>query len=304
MPTTPSPPLFSLFVQAAQKHGISHAFLLAVADAESGLDASKVDRSHYVGSAIDLTRRGIFQLSDQQIEELQIADPTDPAQQLEAVGGMFASLKEMSEGSAYWDVMAGIFYFARMGKGEYPSSLLAGSARFHNYCQGANADHWPNPPHDYAIKIRESRKVYQDVGKPIGNNALEQLRNAVANMRELYPGMQPSLAKLEADLSEYNANKQTPQYADYDPGNLELHSLWFDYSNFFDQVPYTDASTPAPWRMEPSIKKVELPGVELAQKAAEKAGEALGKLDEYVLIGLGIAGALGALWVVVNRKRS
>jgi hypothetical protein len=135
-------------------------------------------------------------------------------------------------------------------------------------------------------------------------------------MRELYPGMQPSLAELERNVAKY-AEAKTFSATEHDKGNLGLHNLWFDYARFFDAAPYTDNTTPAPPRIEPNVPdKIGNPALgavkglwdaaaDAAAKAAGKAAGAIGeKLDEYVLIGLGIAGALGALWVIVNRKRT
>lgn len=312
MPKIPSPQLFTLFVKAAKQHSISHSFLLAVADVESGLDVAKVSDGHYAGAANEFTRRGLFQLSDAQLAELKL-DAGDAAAQINAVAAMFGDMRASVEDQApEWDVFAGAFYFAKLGRGEYPSSISAGILRLRANCEGPNADHWPNPPQQYVKAIREARRFYADAAQPEGSTPFAKLDNAVKRMRELYPGLQPMLAKLADDLTRYGA-AQASQLADADPGLLHLHDLWFDYARFFDAVPYTDNTTPAPWRIEPNVAdKLKVPAFEGAkelwntttQKAGELVEQAGEKLDKYIMIGLGIAGALGALAIVVNRKRS
>lgn len=316
MPANPSPQLFTLFVRAAKQHGISHSFLLAVADVESGLDAAKISDGHYAGAASEFTRRGLFQLSDQQLAELQL-DAGDAEAQINAVADMLAQLKAFADDDPLWDEFAGALYFAKLGRGEFSSSIAAGAQRLAANTDGPNADHWPDPPQAFVKAVRASRRYYQDAGQPEGSKPFDKLKNAANRMRELYPGLQPMLAKLVEDLSEYGA-AQASQILDSDPGLLHLHDLWFDYARFFDAAPYTDSTTPAPWRIEPNVAdKLKVPAFEGAKEVfadakkaagelvdkgselAEKAGE---KLDTYILVGLGIAGALGALWIVVNRR--
>jgi hypothetical protein len=283
MTAQPTPELYTLFLQNAQRYGVPLTLLEALAFEFSQLDASKV-----VGN-----KKGLFGFDDIQRTALAITDALDPAQNVDAAARVLAEMIEA------------------FGKRVDVPWMLAGwhlgSVTAVVHLGGVTPDSWPADVRRFIEKIQRMRYWYQDRGMPRGADRVEHLQNAINALADANLG---SAANSGALINQArDAMMQYKLSLIPDVGWIRLQEVWHLYVAAFDAAPVTNENTPVPERIDPDWWRAQavqwtptLANIGTAiEDAATKAGE---KLNELAIAGLSIVAGLGVLWVMLNRRRN
>lgn len=228
MAVLPTSDVYVALRDAAVKSQVPITLLMAVAWAESSFDPKAIGSPTSEG----WRAQGLMQLSPAIVAKYGVSDPFSAAQ----------------------SAAAGARYIAALGstlKWNVPKMLAAYNWGPGNVARAIREKKtYPKSVQDYIRKVTRARSYYEDAaGEPVGDTWVKQLGNAVDGLEKLNPAWKPA-QDLKARWSLWLRMFGSAPLVDLSPATQDL---WTDYERAFMRAPLTDATTPAPRKLEPNL---------------------------------------------------
>lgn len=277
MAAEPTASVLEALTAAARATNVPLSLLWGIAFAESGFDPSKVGPYTRSGEQA----RGLMQLMPSIVDTYKVSDPFDAAQNAMAAARELARLGKALKWN--WQDMLSAYVWgptayarARTAKQPIPAEVSM-----------------------YVRRALAARDVYRNkAGRPRGTATLVQAINAAT---EALAALNPSWAPASMARDSWRPFWESAGVAELPDAHAaarqDVTAYWRNYQLAYERAPITDASTPPPELIEPSLWHEAVKTIDAVKKD-------LADLGGKAAIGLGGGLFLLALfWFAVGGSR-